>query len=95
MIREKLEEKFFEHLEEEGIEFNEYETLPNGDITSYVKDEYLRISVEDMCDYLGMDDWVKQWTIDLIEEEESRMIDTDTEYGMVRPSKNTKESEVL
>jgi hypothetical protein len=70
MIRDKLFNKFLEELENNQVQYNEYETLPDGSVSSYVKDEYLYMSIEDQCDYLGMPEWVTEWTLDLIRAEE-------------------------
>jgi len=64
-----LREAYFDALEENCVDFTEYDDAG----TSIVIDEYSDVSVFDMCDYLGMPNWLIEWTQDLINEEEKEI----------------------
>jgi hypothetical protein len=68
-----LEEAYFDKLEEDCVDFLEWNDIGNGQMESFVKDEYI-VSPQEMCEYLGQPDWVVQWTLDLIKEEEKERI---------------------
>ena len=93
-IKEKLEEKYFDKLEENLVDFSYEEEIGNGQTVFVVKDKYLHVSVEEMCEYLDMPEWVTEWTVELIDSEENEYIDTQTEFGTVKVTGN-KESEIL
>jgi hypothetical protein len=95
MIREKLFQKYLEELESNEVDFLEYETLPDGSIDSWVKDEYSSMSVEDQCDYLGMPDWVIEWTLDLIRAEEGISGLSGQEEYLALHGRNMPGSEVI
>ena len=63
-IIQKIEELYFEKLEEDCVEYLEYENADQGYSFSYVKEEYLNVPLEDMVDYLfGLDTWQGQWAL--------------------------------
>lgn len=61
-----LREYYFEVLEQNCVEFIEYEDIGNGYTVSRVKPEYAMASVDEMIDYLDMPEWVANWTRDVI-----------------------------
>ncbi len=69
MIIDKLREAYYQRLEENLVHFTEFTTLPDGSQESIVKTECANADLDCMCDYLGMPDWVKEWTLDLIKAE--------------------------
>lgn len=100
---ETLRDKYFDALEENCVEFSYQEDIGNGQTETVIKEEYLYKSIKDMCEYLGLPEWITDWTIDMIGEDlcgelakiDSLLtIDTQTEFGNVRVS-NTKESILL
>lgn len=94
-ITETITQKYYEKLEEDCVNFLDYETLPDGSTQTIIKEKYI-VSVKEMCDYLGMPNWVIDWTLDLVEDEKKReYIDTDTEYGVVKNTPMSTDSEVL
>ena len=91
-IRKKLEEKYFQTLEENCITYLDYETQENGQILSTVKNEYNNLTVEEMCKYLEMPEWVIEWTLDLINAEETvdQYMDNVLEYGRTEMTTESK-----
>lgn len=71
-----LEDKYFDALEEDCIDFLEWNDIGNCQMASFIKDEYI-VSPREMCEYLGMPEWVIKWTIELIEEEEKLLKEHD------------------
>jgi hypothetical protein len=67
-----LEEAYFEKLEEDCVDFVEWNDIGNGQMESLVKDEFI-VSPREMCEYLEQPEWVIQWTLDLIKDEEERI----------------------
>ena len=57
---------YYEKLEADGVDFIEYENIGNGQMESYVKDEYADPTLEEVLDYLDQPGWVRQWTKDLV-----------------------------
>lgn len=72
--RELLTEIFIDYLNENGVDCWEteiYDDSPEHYLADEVlKDEYADMTPRDMCEYMDMDDWVIDWTIDIIESEE-------------------------
>ncbi len=66
---EILQENYFDKLEENCVRFSEFDDAGN----SIVIDEYNGKSIQEMCEYLDMPDWVIEWTVELIEEEEKKL----------------------
>lgn len=64
-MKQKIEELYFDKLEEDCVDFTEYNDIGNGQTESLIKDEYIE-TVENMIDYIwGIDNWIGQWTLDL------------------------------
>ena len=72
-----LENAYFDKLEENQVDFVERDDAGK----SLVKDEFV-VSVEEMCDYLEMPEWVKRWTLDLISEEEDGVVIDNLNLGL-------------
>jgi hypothetical protein len=95
MLRDKLFQKYLEELESNEVDFLEYETLPDGSMISYVKDTFSLTSVEEQCEYLGMPEWVTEWTLDLIRDEEGIAGLSGREEHLALHGKNMPGSEVI
>jgi hypothetical protein len=92
--KQKIEELYFDKLEEDCVDFVEYNDIGNGQSESFVKDEYI-VSVEDMIDYIwGLNNWIGRWTLDLYNSAEEELLDTNTEYGIIKPEEK-KGSEII
>lgn len=64
-MKQQIEELYFDKLEENCVDFVEYNDIGNGQTESLIKDEYIE-TVENMIDYIyGIDNWIGQWTLDL------------------------------
>ncbi len=64
-MKQQIEELYFDKLEEDCVDFTEYNDIGNGQTESLIKDEYIK-TVENMIDYIwGIDNWIGQWTLDL------------------------------
>jgi hypothetical protein len=64
-MKQQIEELYFDKLEENCVDFTEYNDIGNGQTESLIKDEYIE-TVENMIDYIwGIDNWIGQWTLDL------------------------------
>ena len=64
-MKQQIEELYFDKLEEDCVDFVEYNDIGNGQTESLIKDEYIE-TVENMIDYIwGIDNWIGQWTLDL------------------------------
>ena len=64
-MKQETEELYFNKLEDDGVDFTEWNDIGNGQTESLVKDEYIE-TVVNMIDYIwGIDNWVGQWTLDL------------------------------
>jgi len=64
-MKQEIEELYFNKLEDDGVDFTEWNDIGNGQAESLIKDEYIE-TVENMIDYIwGVDSWVGQWTLDL------------------------------
>jgi hypothetical protein len=64
-MKQQIEELYFDKLEDNCVDFTEYNDIGNGQTESLVKDEYIE-TVENMIDYIwGIDNWIGQWTLDL------------------------------
>lgn len=64
-MKQQIEELYFDKLEENCVDFTEYNDIGNGQTESLIKDEYIE-TVENMIDYIwGLDNWIGQWTLDL------------------------------
>lgn len=63
-----LQEKYFDKLEENGIEFYNFEDIGNNQTEAVLKDEY-SVSPREMFEYLGTPEWLIEWGMELIEEE--------------------------
>ena len=84
-MKQKIEELYFDKLEENCVDFTEYNDIGNGQTESLIKDEYIE-TVENMIDYIwGIDNWIGQWTLDLYNSAEEELLDTNTEYGIIKP----------
>jgi len=91
--KQLIEQLYFDKLEEDCVDFVEYNDIGNGQSESFVKPEYI-VSVEDMIDYIwGLDNWIGRWTLDLYNSANDE-IETDTEFGTVEVSDN-KESYII
>jgi len=92
-MKQKIEELYFDKLEENCVDFTEYNDIGNGQTESLVKDEYIK-TVENMIDYIwGIDNWIGKWTLDLYNSANDE-VETDTEFGIVEVSDN-KESYII
>jgi len=92
-MKQKFEELYFNKLEDDGVDFTEWNDIGNGQTKSLIKDEYIE-TVENMIDYIwGLDDWVGQWTLDLYNSANDE-VETDTEFGTVEIN-NNKESYII
>lgn len=68
-ITEKLEEQFFNYLDENAIQYTEFDNYgPHGHL-EYVIEPFNSMSHREMCEYMDMPEWVIDWTMDLIESE--------------------------
>lgn len=68
-MKQQIEEIYFDKLEENCVDFTEYNDIGNGQTESLIKDEYIE-TVENMIDYIwGIDNWIGQWTLDLYNSE--------------------------
>ena len=64
-MKQQIEELYFDKLEDNCVDFTEWNDIGNGQTESLIKDEYIE-TVENMIDYIwGIDNWVGQWTLDL------------------------------
>lgn len=64
-MKQQIEELYFDKLEEDYVDFTEYNDIGNGQTESLIKDEYIE-TVENMIDYIwGIDNWIGKWTLDL------------------------------
>lgn len=64
-MKQQIEELYFDKLEENCVDFTEYNDIGNGQTESLIKDEYIE-TVENMIDYIwGIDNWIGKWTLDL------------------------------
>ena len=64
-MKQQIEELYFDKLEDNCVDFTEYNDIGNGQTESLIKDEYIE-TVENMIDYIwGIDNWIGQWTLDL------------------------------
>lgn len=64
-MKQQIEELYFDKLEDNCVDFTEYNDIGNGQTESIIKDEYIE-TVENMIDYIwGIDNWIGQWTLDL------------------------------
>lgn len=64
-MKQQIEELYFDKLEEDCVDFTEYNDIGNGQTESLIKDEYIE-TVENMIDYIyGIDNWIGRWTLDL------------------------------
>ena len=64
-MKQQIEELYFDKLEEDCVDFVEYNDIGNGQTESLIKDEYIE-TVENMIDYIwGIDNWIGRWTLDL------------------------------
>ena len=64
-MKQQIEKLYFDKLEEDCVDFTEYNDIGNGQTESLIKDEYIE-TVENMIDYIyGIDNWIGQWTLDL------------------------------
>jgi hypothetical protein len=64
-MKQQIEKLYFDKLEEDCVDFVEYNDIGNGQTESLIKDQYIE-TVENMIDYIwGMDNWIGQWTLDL------------------------------
>lgn len=64
-MKQQIEELYFDKLEEDCVDFVEYNDIGNGQTESLIKDEFIE-TVENMIDYIwGIDNWIGQWTLDL------------------------------
>jgi hypothetical protein len=92
-MKQQIEELYFDKLEDNCVDFTEYNDIGNGQTESLIKDEYIE-TVENMIDYIwGIDNWIGQWTLDLYNSANDE-IETDTEFGTVEVSDN-KESYII
>ena len=70
-----LKTAYYEKLNELGIEYletNEMDSTPEYRVfDTTVADQYANPTVEEMCDVLDMNDWVKAWAIDVINSEKN------------------------
>lgn len=65
LFEKKIEELYFEKLEDNCVEFLHYEDIGNNQTESFTKDEYIE-SIENMIDYIwGLETWVGKWTLEL------------------------------
>ena len=91
-----LKAAYYEKLDDLGIDYfqtDEMDSTPEHRVfQTVIADEYANPTLDEMCDTLGMDKWVKAWAIDVIE---SEGIDTGTDYGTVRITNNFKFGKVL
>lgn len=63
-IIENIKELYFEKLEEDCVDFIEYEEADQGYTFSHIKEEYLDMPLEDMVDYLfDLSTWQGQWAL--------------------------------
>ena len=70
-MKQQIEELYFDKLEEDCVDFTEYNDIGNGQTESLVKAEFIE-TVENMIDYIwGIDNWIGQWTLDLYNSAES------------------------
>ena len=70
-MKQQIEELYFDKLEDNCVDFTEYNDIGNGQTESLIKDEYIE-TVENMIDYIwGIDNWIGQWTLDLYNSAES------------------------
>jgi hypothetical protein len=84
-MKQQIEELYFDKLEEDCVDFVEYNDIGNGQTESLIKDEYIE-TVENMIDYIyGIDNWIGRWTLDLYNSAEEELLDTNTEYGIIKP----------
>lgn len=67
-----LQEKYFDKLEENGVDFINFEDKCQGYSETHVKDEY-DVSVREMCEYLNMPEWLIEWAVEMIEEEKEEI----------------------
>ncbi len=51
---EYLRQAYFDKLEQDGIDYREYEDLGNEQTQCFVKDEFADRSIDDMIDYLEL-----------------------------------------
>jgi hypothetical protein len=64
-MKQQIEDLYFDKLEDNYVDFTEYNDIGNGQTESLIKDEYIE-TVENMIDYIyGIDNWIGQWTLDL------------------------------
>ena len=64
-MKQQIEELYFDKLEDNCVDFTEYNDIGNGQTESLIKDEYIE-TVENMIDYIyGIDNWIGRWTLDL------------------------------
>jgi hypothetical protein len=92
-MKQQIEELYFDKLEENCVDFTEYNDIGNGQTESLIKDEYIE-TVENMIDYIwGIDNWIGQWTLDLYNSAANE-VETDTEFGTVEVN-NNKESYII
>lgn len=93
-MKQQIEELYFDKLEENCVDFTEYNDIGNGQTESLIKDEYIE-TVENMIDYIwGIDNWIGKWTLDLYNSAEEELLDTNTEYGIIKPEEK-KGSEII
>ena len=63
-IKERIQELYFEKLEEDCVDFLEYEEADQGYVFTRVKDEYQEVTIKEMVDYIwGLDSWQGQWAL--------------------------------
>jgi len=60
---ETLRNKYYEELEERGIEFLDKNDLGEGYSEFIVKEEFLTATPEDMIDFIYGDDPIGQWAL--------------------------------
>jgi len=56
-----LRDLYFDKLEEQGIEYLEWDEADQGYSFSHVKDEFLDATVEEMVKVVWGDSWQGQW----------------------------------
>ena len=64
-----LMDLYYSKLEENTVTFLEYEDIGNGYIQTVVKEAYGSPTIDEVLDYCFEEEYVKQWTRGLIEEE--------------------------
>ena len=93
-IKQQIEELYFDKLEEDCVDFTEYNDIGNGQTESLIKDEFIE-TVENMIDYIwGLDNWIGKWTLDLYNSAEEELLDTNTNYGIIK-LKEEKGSKII